>query len=260
MNPPICKLCLNNIADKENSHIIPKFMCKSLFEDTNPRHALSINKFGKGRKIQDTPKENNILCSGCEHRIEIIETIFSKFFYEVHSYKSLNERFTVHQIGLQEYIECKNINPTLFKLFIYSIIWRSSISSLFEFQSFKINKNNEDEIRTFLNLNLKLNKASLIENLNSVQDFPLYHNCIIKPKEKSALTRGIFYVSSMSNEAHILLLVDIAIFFYTDEKSIGHVLGKFSNKQNEKVMITLGDAESWLDLNKALLSKMRNEQ
>ncbi|PZP51636.1 MAG: hypothetical protein DI598_02725 [Pseudopedobacter saltans] len=256
MNLPKCKLCLNNFADKENSHIIPKFLCKGLFENINPRYALSINKFGKGRKIQDTPKENNILCSNCEHRIEIIETIFSKFFREIHSYKSLNEKFKIFQKGAQEYIECKNINPTLFKLFIYSLVWRSSISNLFEFQSFKLNKNNEDEIRTILNSNLKSNKAELFENLNRIQDFTPYHNCIIKPKEKSASTRGIFSVSSMSNDSHILLLVDIAILFYTDNYSIGSVLEKYSNKQNEIVIITLGEKDAWFDLNKALISKM----
>lgn len=260
MTLPNCKLCLIRLADKRNSHIIPKFMCKGLFEDAEPRHALSINRQGKGRKIQDTPKEDFILCAICEKRIEILETHFARVIEEIHSYKDLPEKFNIAKIGTQQYIECNDIHPTLFKLFLYSLVWRASISNLFEYLPFKLSKLDEERIRHFLNSNLSITKTSLFETLKDIGDVPLYHSCIIKPKEKSASSRGIFSISSMSDNAHALLLIDFALFFYTDETSIGFVLERFSNKQNEKVIVTLGETDPWLDLNQLFLSKMLNNK
>lgn len=258
MKLPNCKLCLIHPADKRNSHIIPKFMCKGLFESAGPRHAILINGKGKGRKIQDTPKENFILCASCEKRIEILETYFARFIEEMHSYKDLSQKFNVAKIGTQYYIECNDVHPVLFKLFLYSLVWRASISSLIEYSRFNLNKPDEERIRQFLDSNLTSTKTSLFEALNNIIDIPLYHSCLIKPKEKSTSSRGIFSISSMSDTAHVLLLVDFLVFFYTDEESIGSVLERFSNKQNKKVIVTLGETAAWLDLNRFYLSKMLN--
>ena len=260
MQPALCKLCLTNIADKKNSHIIPKFMCKGLFEATKPRHALAINRHGKGKKIQDTPKEDFILCTQCEKRIEVLETLFAPIINDIHQYKKFPKKFTLFQLVTQQYIVCNDVHPTLFKLFIYSIIWRASISNLFEYLPFNLATRDEERIRNFLNSSITVDKSELIQNLDAINNIPLYHSCIIKPKEKSASSRGIFSICSMSDTAHILLLIDFAIFFYTDETSIGNVLINYSNKQNKKVIITLGETVPWLDLNKLYLSKLLNEK
>ena len=233
---------------------------KGLFEATEPRHALSVNRHGESKKVQDTPKEDYILCKTCEKRIEILETYFAKVIEEIHNYKNLPQKFTISILGKQQYIECNEIHPTLFKLFLYSLVWRASISNLFEYLPFNLNKLDEEKIRDFLNTNLTVSHTSLFKNLDKINNIPLYHSCIIKPKEKSAFSRGIFSIASMSDTAHALLLIDFAVFFYTDETSIGNVLEKFSNKQNEKVIVTLGETEPWLGLNQLYLSKMLNNK
>src|SRR5688572_12661282 len=113
-----CKLCKTNVADKMNSHIIPKFMCQRLFEDAIPRHSIEINSKGKSKKIQDSPKENNILCTSCEKRIEILETYFSKKIIDIHNFSNVKDRIDLETISDQKYLICKNIKPTIFKLFI----------------------------------------------------------------------------------------------------------------------------------------------
>ena len=60
----------------------------------------------------------------------------------------------------------------------------------------------------------------------------------------------------MSEDAHILLLIDFGLCFYTDETSIGNVLERYSNKQNEKVIVVLGETEAWRGLNQLYLDKM----
>jgi hypothetical protein len=235
-------------------------MCKGLFEAVEPRHCLSIDKLGKGRKVQDTPKEDFILCKSCEKRIEVLETHFARVINDIHLYKNFPGRFKLLSIGTQQYIECNDINPTLFKLFLYSLVWRASISNLFEFLPFHLTSIDEEIIREFLNSNLTTDKKSLIEGIEKRSNVPSYHSCIIKPKEKSASSRGTFSICSMSETAHILLLIDFAIFFYTDQISIGQVLEKFSNKQNQKVIVALVETEPWLDLNRLYISKMLNKK
>lgn len=210
MNTNICKLCQTALADKTNSHVIPKFLLKDLFENVSPRHALIIEKTKDQRIIQDTPKESFILCSNCEHRVEIVETHFSNFFVHLNNYNNNPNKFSLYQLGIQQFIECNNLNPTLFKLFIYSLVWRASISKLSEFQQFYLLHDAEEKLRNFLNNNLKNTHKELFESLKHIGEIPLYHSCLIKSKQKA---RGIFSVCNMNETSHILLLVNQALFF-----------------------------------------------
>jgi hypothetical protein len=256
MNNKECNLCKDKIADKENSHIIPKFMCKGLFEDTKPRHSIALNQSGKFKNIQDTPKENNIFCKSCEKRLEIIETYFARKIIDIHNYINLKNNFEFNKVSNQEYLICKNINPIAFKIFIYTLIWRTSISKLNEFLKFKIEENIEEELRKFLDDNLKLTHRELVENFTEIKKTPNYDFCIFKPKVKSKISRGIFTTYNTSENSHILLIVDFAIYFFTTENNIDETFKYFSNKQNEKVIIPLAEIEKWNELNKIIVHQM----
>jgi len=60
----------------------------------------------------------------------------------------------------------------------------------------------------------------------------------------------------MNENNHILILIDFVVLFYTDEESIGNILHRFSNKQNEKVIMILSDTDHWIQFNKIYISKM----
>lgn len=75
---PNCNLCLNREADQKNSHIIPKFLSKRLFESTKPRHSIEVSEKGRTTKIQDIPKEDFLLCKFCEKRLGHLETYMAK--------------------------------------------------------------------------------------------------------------------------------------------------------------------------------------
>lgn len=256
MNLKACNLCKIEIANKDNSHIIPKFMCKGLFEDTKPRHSLYINNKGKGKKIQDTPKENKILCKNCEKRIEIIETYFSRKIIDINNYKNLKEYFEIEKISDQEFLICKSITTNAFKLFIYSIIWRASISNLLEFLNFKINNNVEEEIRIFLDNNLKFSYKELLENFDKIELVPNYDFCVFKPISKSKDSRGIFTSYNTSQYSHLIMIVDFAIYFLSNELKADNTFKYFSNKQNENVIIALAEISKWNELNKTIVYKM----
>lgn len=236
-------------------------MCKGLFQEEDIKSkqkvkALSIQYGGRSKREQDSPKEGQILCSDCESRFGKIEDYFSRRIEEIHSYLRYPEDYRLFSIGGQEYLICENIHPSLFKLFIYSLVWRASISNLKEFKNFKLLENVQEDIRIFLDTNLYNDQRLLLASLDHIIYVPQYHSCLIKPKERSGNSRGILSVNNMNAYSHILLLVDFGLFFYTDETSIGNVLRRYSNKQNHKVIIALGDIQPWLNLNQIAVSKL----
>lgn len=102
-------------------------MAKRLFEATTPRHSIEIQRNGKWKKIQDTPKENFIFCKNCEKRLEFLETFISRKITSINNYNNLKNDFNLIENGTNKILKCLKISPIGFKLFIYSIVWRTSI-------------------------------------------------------------------------------------------------------------------------------------
>ena len=68
----ICFLCETNNAIKKNSHIFPKFITKSIFGN-GKGYQIDVNNSDKQpRVIQDTPKEDYLICEKCEKYFEIL--------------------------------------------------------------------------------------------------------------------------------------------------------------------------------------------
>src|SRR5690606_17325198 len=113
-------------------------------------------------------------------------------------------------------------------------IWRSSISNQLVFQTFKLNLEIEEEIRNFLNENLKNSHSELLQSLNSITKFPSYHFCIVKPKNKS---RGIFTAYEFAENSYAIFTVDYALFFYTNKEPLIKAHKIFSNYDMSPVRI-----------------------
>lgn len=252
-----CRLCNIQVADKKNSHIVSKFLGKELFISDMGHHAEQIYKNGKSRKVYSIPKEDSILCSTCEKRFEILETYFARFFNKLRNHQNFPEDFLLQKLGVQDFISCKKLNPTLFKLFIYSLIWRLSISKHQTNENFKLPNKIEEELRKFLNQNLSTEQKILLESVEMITEFPSYDLCMIKPENKTDNFKGMYSAFQMSKSAYLLVLVDFILFFYVDS-SIDIVLKKFSNGQNKNVIIPISDDDRWFDLNKLIVSKMLN--
>jgi hypothetical protein len=253
-----CLLCKVNIADKLNSHIISKFLGKRLFEETNPRHSLVIEPSGKSYKIQDTFKEDNILCSNCEKRIEKIETLISREFEKISSYENYPKEFELKIIGTQEYIECTTLNPNIVAIFIYTIIWRISISKLYAFQNFKLDNKTEKQIGNFLDKQLSLSTTKL--KINSISNIlsDKHFICLMKAKEKTEFTRGVQTSLKLSESIYHIYLNEFFLVFYSNEKGLEISHKNFSIIQNEKLLIPVADSISWQNLMTVVFDKTLN--
>jgi len=251
-----CNLCQINQADKLKSHIIPKFLSKRIFENTKPRHTLAMRKTGKAFKIQDTPKENNILCKACERRFEFIETLFSRKITSINNFTNLKNDFNIVVLGKNKILECLKVNPTSFKIFIYSIIWRASISKLEEFDKFKLPEGVEDKLRFFLNKNLCLSHSELINSFDKIVDIPEYHFIVFKPVFRNESTRGILSAYQIDLNKFGVFTVDFSIFFHVKDESIDPLSEIVSNKQNDKVRLVLAGTDAWRELNNSVVYRM----
>lgn len=252
----LCKLCKNTIANKRNSHIVPKFMCKSLFVSTQPRHSLMIFPSGKSKKIQDTPKEDYILCSQCEKRLEVIETFFARIIKDTHEYATLPDKFELFTEPIAR-IECKAVIPMLFKLFIYSLAWRASISSLHEFEKFKLKDETEDELRIFLNTYLAINKSDLLQKTESVNALPVILAYLSKPSVRKIPSGGTLTCYSYENNMHLLMLVDFRLILIAEDKTPEFV--ELCRQENEHSTIYLLEEAEWKEFNRMLMYKMLEE-
>lgn len=240
-----------------NSHIIPKFLTYDLYKEGNHKHNLEVRVDSeKTRKNQDTPKEDNILCTSCEQRFSVVETHFAKEISKLYNFEAHPSDFTFFNFRGTQLIECKKFQPILFKLFIYSIIWRCSISTKDVFMSFNLTQQAEENTRKFLDSNLFAKKSDLIDNLTKCEVTPEYDLCIIKSKNPDRISgQALAAYSHESGAEHIISLLSFFILLYEDETRTPVTLLRITNKQNKMVMIGTGEQGNW----EALLSLQINK-
>ena len=133
-----CRLCYTNSSLKE-SHIIPKFMLRFIRDKTmdNRFYELGINT---NKIVQDGPKEY-LLCNECEQKIGRFEKYFKENIYLKH-----------HRATMVQDNRCfmfNNLDYRSIKLFLLSVLWRMSISSLDQFDSVSLEED-EDKIRNMI--------------------------------------------------------------------------------------------------------------
>ena len=240
-----CPLCHTNLADKTNSHIIPKFLGKALFKNIKPRHTFQVDKSGKPRKIQDIPKQDFLICSLCEKRMEILETYFAKKLIAINDYTNRKDKFKISEIGPNKILSCLDLNPLLFKLFYFSMIWRLSITSNSLFKGFKLPNEVESEIGSFLDSNLYPTHKELLKNLNSIKSYPKYHLMAYKHKDGEKNFAGILTAFRMSEDHFGIFTSDMILFFYLNDNKIDYLSNLMSNKDDGIVKFILADSIQW---------------
>jgi hypothetical protein len=138
----ICKLCG---LDKKlvKAHIIPDFMYSSMYGSKHTLVEVSLDNLNNRKVIQTAHKDKNILCATCDNEvIGSYERYASKILFDESIFKCV-----INDHGLKSYET--TINYREFKLFLLSILWRSSITSLSYFKHISIGKY-EEVIRSML--------------------------------------------------------------------------------------------------------------
>ena len=124
-----CKLCGDNKILLKKSHIVSEFMYKDLFDQKHRIHEVlfqHINQI-KSKMRQSGAYDTNILCGDCDNKVlGSLERYASLVLYG--GIELTIENSTDR--NKSRYVRVNGIDYRMFKLFLLSILWRASISTL----------------------------------------------------------------------------------------------------------------------------------
>lgn len=253
----ICLLCLDKKATKKNSHIISKFIGKSILQSTgdsnNRAYVLDTSKpHLKPRIYQDSPKENHILCPECEKYFEVLETYIAKYLFNPILIKEFEYQFEYKtNEGGVEYAVCNELNTALYRLFILSLFWRCSITSQDPFKEFKLS--NEEAIRILLNHSNSTDKNEVLQTQHQPTLFKIP---IVVLRHKSGINGSGNFLYSSDEHAPIFQL-QTAEYIHLLSLQYESTLDRFSflnNLGNEDFKVCLLDDNSWFKLRDQLIN------
>ncbi len=208
----ICKLCLKQ--DRlYKSHILPKFIFRKIIEDGK----LSILNNSKIFDISTNGYKEFLLCFDCEKKLGNYETYSSKVL------SNLNKSpFKISDNGIFKIYE--NIEYKRIKLFVLSILWRSSIASDNFFCDINLNKKHEEKIRLLL----------LSDDPGMELEYPFFLYEIEKDKSHSPDTDDIHLTikkpySNKMNGHHIYIFICLGVVFYIFASSHMETIGNHLN-------------------------------
>jgi len=133
-----CKLCLKE-SDLCNSHIIPEFLYKSVYDEKNRMLMISDNSETSNIPYQKGLRER-LLCKNCESKLSKYEKYAKESMYGGIVIKVRKVNF-----GLEIIVDYKS-----FKIFQMSILWRASISSHDFFANVSLGYPHEERMRKMI--------------------------------------------------------------------------------------------------------------
>lgn len=189
---PTCQLCKINTADKKNSHIISKSIINRQlinYSDPDPknRNAREIDN-SKEKPIQDSPKTDHLFCSNCESRLGVVEGIVVPKYKEILDHEANCDKLNFRKVTLDgqivESFVHKNLPNNLFRAFLFTLLWRVSISDEMVFKKLKLNHHFEEAIRVYLNSILKISPNEFLKALPPKDNLP-FRFCLSKRKNSN---------------------------------------------------------------------------
>ncbi len=247
-----CFLCQVNLANKTNSHIYPKFLSTNFLgpKGTSRKgYDLSSDKILviKPKVIQDSPKEDYILCEECEAYFGILEGIASDTFINWQARVDKGEFSLIKVIDGFNIVECNSADKKTIHLFNYSIFWRVSISSIDLFENVKIAQDFENELRTIL-LNYKQTKrADYIRAIAATPNFKIFPTAIITAKSFIDETANMLYCPFTYDPYCILVDRFSLMLFKTGDEIKQDFIRAFSNIKIDDCRMIIVSQQLWHD-------------
>lgn len=135
-----CALCLKS-RELRYSHIIPEFFYKHLY-DANHRYWMLSTRPAQHRVIQQKGQREYLLCGNCEQQFSVYERYVKKLL------TATDDIGVTYKRG-DAYTVVNGIDYKPLKLFLLSVLWRSSVSTLPFFRHVRLGPI-EGEVRQML--------------------------------------------------------------------------------------------------------------
>jgi|GEM_PF-1291078 len=241
----LCLLCCNQPALKTNSHIIPKFLSVGFLGPKQARRGYDLStERDNHRVIQDSPKENYIFCEDCEKYFEVLETSCAEVFKKWPEKLEDGQYEGIELAEGMKVVKFTNALHEIFRLLIYSLFWRTHISSDDLFNHFDLGGGFSENLRLelmYYNSQVKENlKAKILEK--KVEDFPF---AIFTASEFIDETNNFLYASD--NKKPFAMVIDkFAFVLYQDRGDI--VPREFSvicNLSSDNTQMVVFTKEQW---------------
>lgn len=179
----VCKLC-NKYKKLIDAHIVPKWAFKKI---RGMSHTLLSVSMGRNKRRPIGFYDSGILCAACDNALGIYDSYGKEVLYNK------------EKEGHGDMILIKNVDSDKFKLFILSVFWRASISSIQEMDDINLGPW-EDIIKNKI-LNPKT-KDELFFYITQIGDgsrlSELFKRGIMNPvsykTEKESLNMSCFYL------------------------------------------------------------------
>lgn len=238
-----------NHSTKKNSHIFPKFLSTNfLGAKGTSRKGYDLSSENilkkKPRVIQDSIKEDYILCEDCEAYFGVIEGISTDTFLNWKQKVITGEYLLKKIIDELELLECVTANKKNFYLLIYSIFWRASISEDIFFKDFKIISEFEEELRIILLDHKSIKKTEYLENLTKKADFKVFPVSILTAKSFTNNTANMLFAPPSIDPYSLIVDQFSFLLFRTSEEIIEFVKG-FSNIKIDDCRIMVFSEKLW---------------
>ncbi len=195
MNSPrnaTCRLC-HTRSELRESHIFPRSLIKLVRDgSTNKFYAMHDRA---DDVIQDGPKEH-LLCDECEEKISRYEKYFKEAIHL--------SRHGIEVVQTSELVIIRNLDYSRVKLFLLSIIWRMSVSSLPQFEHVSLGEN-EDVVRGMI----------IEEAPGDSQTFPV---CATIPLVNGRMEEGILCTPFVSEHKDVYAFIIGGVLYFVSTK------------------------------------------
>lgn len=255
-----CLLCGKNDATKRNSHILPRFISTNfLGPKTGKRQGFSLDSqtpvsidekgevISRPQKIQDSPKEDYILCDECEAYFSILET-GSAPLYNDWSTKVMKGEFKITKLDDHfSFVECLSASASLNRLFVYSMYWRASISSHNLFSDYKLSESLEQSLKSILLDYKAITKAELIAKMGQK---PIYIHpyCVMTAESFEDETANVLAALNPGNPASLNVDRFGFLLFESVADLQDQITFDFSNKDDSDLKLMILSEQLWHEL------------
>jgi hypothetical protein len=142
-----CRFCDQDKPALAKAHIIPRSLFKVVRGKENYSVEMRVSEEAVKEKFQQAGNyDNGILCENCEQKFSQYDahghSVFTKVFEDPTIYRDPNQ------------IECAyllpNVDFRLLKLFVLSVLWRASVSSLDFFSNVDLGERHEATMKSLI--------------------------------------------------------------------------------------------------------------
>jgi hypothetical protein len=237
----VCKLCLKEKKLIKRSHIFPNFMYRGMSDEKGRMYVLSSERPLKPKVAQSGSHEKYIFCADCDNRIlGQLEGFASNQLYNK-PFKISSVDFGHIKVGPDAVIiQCNDIAYKEFKLFLFSLLWRASISTEPLFENFKLPAGEEEFLRSAIYEGAVVDESA----------FP----CIVAACISNEVETDFVAVDPFKKGIVKFYVNEFLYTFYLEQNSWDETTTHLAIGMDDPMRIMAFSPQRWLEIRKTIVS------